>query len=91
MDIKEMKNDPRRYHKIKVNGDKCMGCMKCMKTCCYDVYKWDKVNKQPIPAYTEECVSCMQCVHFCPARAIELEKATVAFFDPFFDPFDLNN
>ena len=52
MDIKEMKNDPRRYHKIKVNGDKCMGCMKCMKTCCYDVYKWDKVNKQPIPAYT---------------------------------------
>ena len=91
MDIKEMRHDSRRLHKVKVDTDKCMGCMKCVKTCCYDVWEWDKENRKATPAYPEECVACMQCAYFCPAGAIEIEQATVAFFDPLFDPFDLND
>lgn len=86
-----MKNDPRRLHKVQVNDAKCMGCMKCVRTCCYEVYKWDKENRRPIPAYSEECVACLQCMYYCPAGAIEVVPAQVAFYDPLFDPLGLND
>jgi NAD-dependent dihydropyrimidine dehydrogenase PreA subunit len=89
MELKEMKNDTRRLHKVKVNNDVCMGCMKCVRTCCYGIYKWDKENKQPIAAYPEECVACLQCMYYCPSGAIEVEQATLAFFDPLYDTLGL--
>ncbi len=90
MNIKEMIDDPRRLHKVKVDGGVCMGCMKCVKTCCYDVYKWDKEKKNPVAAYPEECVGCLQCMFFCPSGAITVERGELAFFDPIYDPCGLN-
>lgn len=91
MDIKEMKNDARRLHKATLDKDKCMGCKRCVKTCCHDVWKWDGEAHLPIPAYSEECVACLQCMYFCPAGAIHIEQASVSFYDPLFDPCGLND
>jgi NAD-dependent dihydropyrimidine dehydrogenase PreA subunit len=91
MTIKEMAHDTRRLHKVKVNGDICMGCKRCIKTCIYSVYKWDKEKKEPVPAYSEECTACLQCEYYCPSGAINIENAAVAFYDTFYDPFGLND
>ena len=40
--IRKMGEDSRRLAKVTVDPDLCMGCQKCIRTCCYDVYKWDK-------------------------------------------------
>lgn len=91
MTIKEMGNDARRLAKVTVDKDLCMGCQKCIRTCCYDVYKWDKENRLSIAAYSEECVECYQCMYYCPAGAIKIEAAELAFYDSIYDGLGLNN
>ena len=89
--LRDMKDDPRRLHHVSVDHDKCMGCQRCIHACCYDVYKWDKENKWPIAAYSEECVACLQCMYYCPSGAITVKQASLAFFDALYDPFGLND
>lgn len=89
--LREMKNDPRRLHQVSVDPKKCMGCKECIHRCIYEVYLWDKEKNISKAAYTEECVACMQCAYFCPAGAITIKQGTVAFFDPLYDPFGLND
>ena len=89
--IRKMGEDSRRLAKVTVDPDLCMGCQKCIRTCCYDVYKWDKEKKLSVAAYSEECVECCQCMFYCPAGAIHVEPATVAFYDPVYDSLGLNN
>lgn len=91
MDIKEMENDARRLHRPTIDTDVCMGCMRCVKTCCYDVWKWNATDHLPEPAYPEECVACLQCMYYCPSGAIFIEQASVSFYDPLFDPCNLND
>ena len=68
-----------------------MGCQKCIRTCCYDVYKWDKEKKLSTAAYSEECVECYQCMFYCPAGAIKVEAAQLAFYDSLYDGLGLND
>lgn len=91
MNLKEMGNDLRRLAKVTVDKDLCMGCQKCIRTCCNDVYKWDKENKLAVVAYPEECVECYQCMCYCPSGAIKVEAATMAFYDTLYDGLGLNN
>lgn len=91
MTLREMGDDQRRLAKVTVDSDLCMGCQKCIRTCCYDVYKWDKENRLAVPAYSEECVECYQCMYYCPSGAIKIEAAELAFYDSIYDGLDLNN
>ena len=50
--IRKMGEDSRRLAKVTVDPDLCMGCQKCIRTCCYDVYKWDKEKKLSVAAYS---------------------------------------
>ena len=81
----------KRLHRVSVDQEKCMGCQQCIRHCIYDVYKWDEKEKVSVAAYSEECVACMQCAYFCPAGAITIKQGTVAFIDPLYDPFGLND
>ena len=42
-------------------------------------------------AYDEECVTCYQCMYFCPAGAITVTEAELAFYDQLYDPFGMND
>lgn len=89
--LREMNNDPRRLHKITVDVDKCMGCKRCIMACAYDVYRWNKEERHSEAAYSEECVCCMQCMFYCPADAISIEQAPLAFFDSLYDSIGMND
>ncbi len=91
MTMKEMGDDPRRLAKVTVNSGLCMGCQKCIRTCCNDVYKWDKDQNLAVAAYSEECVECYQCMFYCPSGAITIEPATLAFYDSIYDGLGLND
>ena len=91
MRITDLQDDPRRMNNVTVDPDLCMGCMKCIRTCCYDVYEWDPVKKLSTAAYPEECVSCYQCMFFCPAGAIKVDEAPLAFYDQLYDPLGMND
>lgn len=91
MNILDIKDDPRRLNTVTVDHDKCMGCMSCMRVCCYDVYEWDPVERLSTAAYPEECVNCYQCMYYCPAGAIQVTQSELAFYDPLYDPFGLND
>ena len=53
MRSEDLREDPRRMNHVKVDPDLCMGCKKCLHTCCYDVYKWDAEKKVSVAAYEE--------------------------------------
>ena len=91
MTIKEMGEDRRRLATVTVDEDLCMGCQKCIRTCCNDVYKWDKEKRLAIAAYPEECVECYQCMYYCPSGAITVEAAQIAFYVPLYDRLGLND
>jgi NAD-dependent dihydropyrimidine dehydrogenase PreA subunit len=91
MRITDLKDDPRRMNSVTVDPELCMGCMKCVRTCCYDVYEWDPEKKLSTAAYPEECVSCYQCMFFCPAGAIKVKEAELAFYDQLYDPLGMND
>lgn len=89
--LKAMSNDPRRLHKMTVNSDLCMGCRKCLITCNFDVYEWDKEKNCAVAEHSEQCVACKQCLYYCPSGAITMEEATIAFFDTLYDPLGAND
>jgi len=83
--------DAKRMPQVTVNQDACQGCKSCFKTCVYGVYRWDKKANVSVAAYPEECVACLQCAMNCPANCIKVIPPAVAFYDPLYDPFGLND
>lgn len=86
-----MGDDSRRIHHVTVDENKCMGCRRCIHACTYGVYDWNRAENISVAAYPEECVACLQCMFYCPAAAIHVEEAPLAFFDPLYDAFGLND
>lgn len=87
----DLQDDPRRLNNVIVDPELCMGCKKCLRTCCHDVYEWDEAEHMSKAVYTEECVSCYQCMYFCPAGAITVKEAELAFYDQLYDPLGMND
>lgn len=84
-------DDPRRLNNVTVDQDLCMGCMRCLRTCCHNVYEWDREENAATAAYPEECVTCYQCMYFCPAGAIKVTEAELSFYDQLYDPLGMND
>lgn len=91
MRISDLQDDPRRLNSVTVDTELCMGCMKCIRTCCNEVYEWNPAERLATAAYPEECVSCYQCMYFCPAGAITVKEAELAFYDQLYDPLGMND
>ncbi len=65
--IKRMKHDTGL---CSVDGDKCIGCKKCLKVGCPAVFVKDKkANIDPT-----QCVGCTVCAQVCPVHAITREE-----------------
>ncbi len=85
----EFEKDERRMPHVKVDENACMGCMNCVKTCIYEVYKWNSEKNITEALYEEECVACLQCELNCPAGAITVIPPELAFFDPIYDAINI--
>lgn len=58
--------------KIKIDNDKCIGCMKCANTCPFSAIDIKTIQeKKGKPELT--CAKCGECVSVCPQKAISYE------------------
>jgi len=60
-----------KYHALKVNADKCIGCTHCMKSCPTESIR--VVNGLAVIDH-ESCVDCGQCHRACPTKAFYIEQ-----------------
>lgn len=60
-----------KYHALKVNADKCIGCTHCMKSCPTESIR--VVNGLAVIDH-ESCVDCGQCHRACPTKAFYVEQ-----------------
>jgi len=59
---------PRRYHSIKIEKKKCIGCVTCMKACPVKAIRITKEKKAKI--IDERCIDCGECLRVCPYEAV---------------------
>ncbi len=52
---------------IKLDPDKCNGCMECVKACLIQGLQWDWETGRPIP-----CLQCGVCARYCPNGVIAI-------------------
>ncbi|MCX5711274.1 MAG: 4Fe-4S binding protein [Candidatus Omnitrophica bacterium] len=65
--------------KIKINREKCKGCLLCISVCPKQMIKQDSaLNKRGVKPVKFEggaaCVACAMCVVICPDGCIEVFK-----------------
>ncbi|MCK3686352.1 [Fe-Fe] hydrogenase large subunit C-terminal domain-containing protein [Maribellus sp. YY47] len=60
----------QKYHAIKVNADKCMGCTHCMKACPTEAIRIRAGVAQINP---DRCVDCGNCLRVCPVDAFYVD------------------
>jgi iron only hydrogenase large subunit-like protein len=68
-------NELPKYHALKVDAAKCIGCTHCMKACPTEAIR--VVNGLAVIDH-ERCVDCGQCHRACPARAFYVEQDDLA-------------
>jgi NAD-dependent dihydropyrimidine dehydrogenase PreA subunit len=59
-------------HNIRIDMEKCEGCMNCYEACFVDVIRWNEAEARPVVQYPEECATCNWCELSCPTNAIEV-------------------
>jgi len=57
-----------RYHSIKINKKKCIGCVHCMKGC---PTKAIRIRSNKAVILYEKCIDCGECLRVCPYDAVE--------------------
>lgn len=57
-----------RFHSIKIEKEKCIGCVTCMKACPTKAIRVGK-DKKAIILY-ERCIDCGECLRVCPYEAV---------------------
>lgn len=60
-----------KYHALKVDAKKCIGCTHCMKSCPSEAIR--VVNGLAVIDH-ERCVDCGQCHRVCPSKAFYIEQ-----------------
>ncbi|MFA5329377.1 MAG: [Fe-Fe] hydrogenase large subunit C-terminal domain-containing protein [Prolixibacteraceae bacterium] len=60
-----------KYHALKINAEKCIGCTHCMKSCPSEAIR--VVNGLAVIDF-ERCVDCGQCHRVCPSKAFYVEQ-----------------
>ncbi|WP_307760689.1 4Fe-4S binding protein [Phascolarctobacterium sp.] len=58
-------------YKLKINGDKCVGCQKCSRACPMEAITL-KENKAVVCIHN--CILCGSCINKCPEKAIQYER-----------------
>ncbi len=65
----------QKYHAIKVDAQKCIGCVHCMKACPTEAIR----IKNGIATISEErCVDCGNCLRACPVDAFYVEQDSLS-------------
>ena len=64
-----------KYHALKVNAEKCIGCTHCMKSCPTESIR--VINGLAVIDH-ESCVDCGQCHRACPTKAFYVEQDDLA-------------
>ncbi|MGB9721058.1 MAG: [Fe-Fe] hydrogenase large subunit C-terminal domain-containing protein [bacterium] len=59
--------EPLPYHSIKIDDEKCIGCVVCMKGC---PTKAIRVRERKAKVIAERCIDCGECYRICPHGAI---------------------
>lgn len=68
-------NKTKKYSdKLKINGEKCIGCSKCVTLCPME----NITLKSGIAVSGSRCTMCYRCVNYCPQQAITLLGKCVA-------------
>ncbi len=66
----------RRYvHSVRLDTDKCLGCMNCIKRCPTEAIR---VRKGKAKMIHERCIDCGECIRVCPHHAKYAERETLA-------------
>jgi ferredoxin len=55
---------------IKINYNKCLGCIECIKACSYGVL--GLLDDKPVVVNPKECKACSECRLKCPVDAINI-------------------
>lgn len=67
---------PEIYHSVRVNGQRCIGCVHCLTNC---PTKAIRVRGGRARIINELCIDCGECIRFCPQDAID--SRTTSFLD----------
>ena len=64
-------------YEVDFHYDKCIGCLRCVKTCPVDALeaRIKGPYPTPYPAHEERCVGCRQCQEICPTGAVLVRPA----------------
>lgn len=61
----------QKYHAIKVDSDKCIGCVHCMKSCPTEAIR---IENGVAAIRDSRCVDCGNCLRACPVNAFYVEQ-----------------
>lgn len=61
----------QKYHAIKVDADKCIGCVHCMKACPTEAIR---IENGVASIRDNRCVDCGNCLRACPVNAFYVEQ-----------------
>ena len=62
------------FHSVRLDTDKCLGCMNCIKRCPTEAIR---VRKGKAKMIHERCIDCGECIRVCPHHAKYAERETL--------------
>ena len=61
-------------HSVRLDTDKCLGCMNCIKRCPTEAIR---VRKGKAKMIHERCIDCGECIRVCPHHAKYAERESL--------------